>query len=550
MLRMLRRIASTVFLLLCSVPATFAQSIAGPNGGSYVLGTSGDRVTSITNDDGSVVHYQYDSEGAETGMNVSLGAYLSLSLQYSVNADGSGFVQAGSLPPLLWMADAYGRTQNADLYPGMSLVNGQWYLDINGPEPIPVASFSYGPSGHLSSVTLNSGLSLQLGAPTATGVVAQSLIRPDGTVAATASPVGGTNGVNIVPAQLDAIAARFGLGGNWAETLTFSVAASNHVTIGRDANGIAQLYLVDVGPIRVGYAADGTALFYDFVPTYTAGELSEDPAAQVVGVAPSHIVMTAEGAAGFYTDQPAFGALYSAWTETNASGGTDTRFATVEPAPITSSRVATNGRGGLRVKSDGYRRYKTVVCADGQCWEHYWFEWVDEPMPSGGGGHPSGPSTPPAGGGRSPGKTGNQVAGDPRLRAKVDRALTRAQTKLQSPACKALLDRLGIGGQKLVDVMNGRGYSDPGKYLTNHLTYVAGTSKDCQGSPLASTQVNATRVAICSPFNHSSTSDGTASNALIHEMMHTLGYGESPQYPGFPTSSQINQQVAAACGSN
>jgi YD repeat-containing protein len=544
----LRRIALTGFLLLCCVPAAFAQSIAGPQGGSYVVGTSGDLITSLSNDDGSIVEYQYDSAGAETGMNVSLGSSVSLALQYNVTPEGNGFVQAGSLPPLIWMSDAYGRTQNADLYPNMTLIGGEWYLDINGPDSIPVAFFSYGPGGHLSSVTLNSGLSMQLGTPTSAGVVTQSLLRPDGTVAATASPVGGTNGVTIVPAQLDAIATHAGLGANWAETLTFSVAGSGHLTIGRDAAGTAQVYLVDVGPVRVGYAADGTALFYDFVPTYTVGGTIDDPATQVAGVAPSHIVMTAEGATGFYTDQPAFGAVYSAWTETNASGGTDTRFATVEPAPLASRRVATNGRGGLRPRSDGLRRYKTVVCADEQCWERVWYEWVEDPPAGGGGPSGGGPIAPPSGGGKAPGKTGNQVVTDPKLRAKVDRALNKAKTKLQSQTCKALLNRLGIGGQKLIDVMNGRGYTDPGKYLTTHLTYVAGSAQDCQGNPLASTQVNATRVAVCSPFNN--VTDGMAGVALIHEMMHTLGYGESPGYPGFPTSAQINQQVAAACGSN
>ncbi|HEY0371629.1 MAG TPA: hypothetical protein VGD79_06485 [Thermoanaerobaculia bacterium] len=42
-------------------------------------------------------------------------------------------------------------------------------------------------------------------------------------------------------------------------------------------------------------------------------------------------------------------------------------------------------------------------------------------------------------------------------------------------------------------------------------------------------------------------SDGMAAVILIHEMMHTLGYGEAPM-PNWPSSSQITQDVAAACG--
>jgi hypothetical protein len=37
---------------------------------------------------------------------------------------------------------------------------------------------------------------------------------------------------------------------------------------------------------------------------------------------------------------------------------------------------------------------------------------------------------------------------------------------------------------------------------------------------------------------------------LIHEMMHTLGYGEGPQIPGFPTTAEITRDVSVACGIN
>jgi YD repeat-containing protein len=543
----IRRIAVIGALVFCCVPAAFSQSVAGPQGGSYIVAESGDLITSFSNDDGSVVAYQYDSAGAETGMNVSIGD-VSLSLQYSVATDGSGWLQAGSLPPLMCTNDAEGRTTSATLYPSFSRVGGEWYVNVNGADPIEVASFSYGPGGHLSAVELDNGISLQLGTPTAAGVVTESLIRPNGAVAASAAPVGGTNGVNVVPAHLDAIATRFGLGANWAETMTFSIAASGHLTIGRDGSGVVRLYLVDIGPFRVGYAPDGTALFYDFVPTYTLTGMTTDPATEVAGVAPSHIVMTAGGAAGLYTDQPAYGAVYSAWTETNASGVTDVRFATVEPAPSSSVRLSTSGHH-LRVKSDGYIRYRTVVCAAGECWERYWFEWVDEVVIGGGsGGGGGGGGLPPAGGGRVPVKTGNQLVGDPKLRAQIDRGLTKAKTKLQNQTCKALLNRAGTGGQPLSAVMKERGYDAPAKYLTNYPSYVTGSNQDCAGNPMASTQVNGSRVAICAPMKNAT--DGMTSVYLIHEMMHTLGYGESPQYPGFPNSAQITQEVTNACGSN
>ncbi len=542
----LRRSGVVVFFLCC-VPVTFAQSIAGLQGGSYAIGTSGDQITSLSNDDGSVIHVHHDSAGTETGMTVSPSPQHapSLSLQYAVSADGSGWLQAGSLPMLRYTSDMYGRTTSAVLDPGMSVVDGQWYIDVNAPDPIVVASFSYRPGGQLSEVALDSGLSLQLGPP-ADGVVAQSLIRPNGTVAATALPVVGDD-VNVVPAQLDAIAARFGLI-DWAETLTFSMAASGHLTTGRDASGLVQLYLVDAGPFRVGYAPDGTALFYDLMPTYTTGEFSNDPATHVAGVAPSHIVMTAEGAAGLYTDRPAYGAIYSAWTGANASGVTDTYFATIEPAASSSLRVATEGhsRRRFRVKSEVIIRQKTTVCVEDYCWTREYVMWVPDPIVFSGGSPSSGGSGPPAAGGSRPLKPGNQYTGNSKIFALIGRGLDKAKTKLESETCKALLQRTGVDNRKLIDVMTARGYQDPAKYLTNDLSYVTGNTKDCVDSPVASTTVYSRRVAICAPFGNATT--GMAAVYLIHEMMHALGYGESPQYAGFPTSSQISDQVAVACG--
>jgi hypothetical protein len=135
-----------------------------------------------------------------------------------------------------------------------------------------------------------------------------------------------------------------------------------------------------------------------------------------------------------------------------------------------------------------------------------------------------------------------------KIGALIDRGLNKAKTKFQNETCKALLQQTGVDNRKLIDVMTARGYQDPAKYLTKHLSYVAGTAKDCVDSPVASTTVYSQRVAICSAFGKAT--DGMASVFLIHEMMHTLGYGESPQYAGFPTSAQISDAVGVACGRN
>jgi len=527
------------FLVLI-VPGLFAQSVQGPQGGSYTFASSGEQVTSVTNDDGSVVHYFYDSAGNSSGLTVNV-HNVALTMHYAVNADGSGWVQAGALPPLICTNDSDGRTVAAVLYPGMQYENGVWNIDWSAPDPIYAASFSYAATGHLSSVALDSGLTLNLGAPDVQGNVPQSLIKPDGTIAATAIPKGDTNGVRVIPSQLDAIATRFGLGGDWAQTLTFPLSASGNVTIARNGTTIL-MYLVDAGPYRVGFAPNGTALFYDFMPTYATQEIVEtDTASPMAGAAPSHIVVTADGAAGMYMDSPAYGAIYSAWTETNISGAIDTRYATLSPP---SEQI--HGGPGLRVRSEMFRGYQIIMCVLGTCFVYQYFEWVDDPIESGGSNPPSSTgSTPPAGGGRPPVRTGNQVNGDPKLHIKVDRGLNEAKQQLQSESCKSLLNRIGVDGKKLSQVLSLRGYNDPITYMRTHLTYVAGTDKDCTGNPMASTNVYSRTVAICRPFGNAN--DTMAAVYLIHEMLHTLGYGEGPKYQGFPTSSTINQQVQAAC---
>jgi hypothetical protein len=179
------------------------------------------------------------------------------------------------------------------------------------------------------------------------------------------------------------------------------------------------------------------------------------------------------------------------------------------------------------------------------CWTHTHIEWVDDPIGTTEEAGFYGPGVPTAGG-RSPAKSGNQL-NDAKLRAAVDRAMTRAKDKLKNANCTALLDRIGVNGTTLKDVMHARRFDDPRAYLTTYLTYVSGGTKDCPGDAKASTKVGASTVAICRSFGDSGV--GMNSVYLIHEMMHSLGYGEAPM-PGWPTSAQITQDVVNACGNN
>jgi len=243
--KLLRYFMSCILLVAWLPIASAQETVAGSQGGTYVVHEDGEQVASVTNDDGTVIHYRYDVWGNQSGMTVIVNG-VPLTLDYGTYGSDLGWLYASPLPPLISTADAYGRTVSATLYPGTWFVNGEWEIDMNAPPPIPVASLGYGENGHLSAVTLNNGLSMQLetletqtptpwGPPTPSGRVSQSLYGSDGSLLASALPAGGTNAMGVAPAQLDAVATQLGLGANWAETLTFTLSANGQVTTARNA---------------------------------------------------------------------------------------------------------------------------------------------------------------------------------------------------------------------------------------------------------------------------------------------------------------------------
>lgn len=546
---LIRSFAATCAFFLVWLPIASAddQVVAGSRGGSYFLNLNGDQVASVTNDDGSVIQYHYDFWGNQSGMTVTVDG-VPLTLDYEIGENGSGWVYAAPLPPLAHTVDEYGRTLNATLYPGTWFDNGEWSIDVNSPPPIQVASVVYAATGHLNSITLNSGLSMEMeklevqtstpwAAPAPSGLVSQSLYGSDGTLLASALLVGGTNVMRVAPTQLDAVATQLGWGANWAQTLVFTPSASGQVTTARNAmTGAVVLYIVDAGPFRVGYTPDGTAVFYDLSPTYGVGDdPGADPATQLAGIAPTQIVMMADGATGMYNDRPAEGAVYGVWND--AAGAAHYGRLTSEPDSVRRMASQSSMRAP-KIGTNAFVRHKTTVCVNDYCWTNEWYEWVEDGSSVGGAG-------PPAGGGPAPAKTGNNV-NDPKLRAATDRALNKAKQKLQNQNCLALFNRTGKNGKTLIDEMRARQYTAPGAYLTKFLRYETGNgSKDCPGDAKASTTVYGSRVAICRSFGNSP--DGWNAVYLIHEMMHTLGQGEAPAQ-GQPTSSQLNQDVNTACG--
>jgi hypothetical protein len=165
---------------------------------------------------------------------------------------------------------------------------------------------------------------------------------------------------------------------------------------------------------------------------------------------------------------------------------------------------------------------------------------------AGGGGSAGG------GGGGGASYPSNTVTGTVGL--KVGAGITNAKQKLANGPCNGLLDTMSnSSGQTLRSVMNSRGTSDPGLYLSSGsgMAFYGGqTHADAQGSvpcdspTYAWTNTNSTQVWVCDRFGTLST--GMAGVIVIHEMLHTLGLPEGGQ--GQMTSQQITDAVSNACG--
>jgi len=555
-----RQLCVALGIVCVSLEISAQNVVTVSNGATYsYLTNSTGQITTITNDDGSGVAFDYDSAGTEVGTSVQAGP-MWLTVRHVVLGN-TGYVAAMGLPALQINHDALGRTIDITADPNIHIDQGgeivveasnpSWFA----PHSWTAASFTYDTAGRLTSTTLSDGLSLQLGTPDGAGIVHQTLYGAQGNTIAEASAVGAARGVRIVPAHLDAVAAGLGFGHQWAESLTFETTASGYLTTAFDADHSPVLYLVDVGPYRVGFSTDGTPLFYDVQPSYESiSEASgEEPAPLLAGVAPNHIVVVADGRAGFYLDHPADSALYSAWTELDTSGNAVQPFAVLEPSSSSSLSMDTNAtrrsstHPHLVAAPDFIRFYNTTVCVNGYCWTRVWSEWVEENSGGGGAGSGGG-SGPPAAGGNPGAAKGNQIKGDPQMSAKVNRALTNAKNKLNSARCRALLDQLGNWG-KLSDVMKGRKFNDPAAYMNQAMSYLRGelNTKQCKdGDTRASTTVGSYVVYVCPGFTNSA--EGMAADYLIHEMLHSLGLDEYPAQ-GAKTSQQITQEVVEACGS-
>jgi len=125
----------------------------------------------------------------------------------------------------------------------------------------------------------------------------------------------------------------------------------------------------------------------------------------------------------------------------------------------------------------------------------------------------------------------------------VSRAAREAMRRLREPGCQRLFDDLADrDGRPLRESL---GASTPAAYLAG-LAIREGEiprgSGRCASPGAAAFTADGAAVFVCGN-GFRALSPGGRANALIHEMLHTLGLRENP-----PSSAEITRWVTAACG--
>jgi hypothetical protein len=126
----------------------------------------------------------------------------------------------------------------------------------------------------------------------------------------------------------------------------------------------------------------------------------------------------------------------------------------------------------------------------------------------------------------------------------VSRAARDAASRLLAPGCQRVLDELtDREGRPLRDRL---GALSPEAYFARLVLRngeIPVGSGHCASPGAAAFTVDGAAVFVCGTAFHT-LGPGARANALIHEMLHTLGLRENP-----PSSAEISRRVAERCGS-
>ncbi len=131
----------------------------------------------------------------------------------------------------------------------------------------------------------------------------------------------------------------------------------------------------------------------------------------------------------------------------------------------------------------------------------------------------------------------------------VNNALRGALRKVENPACQQLLDEFtDVEGRPLRANL---GSSSPAEHLARLLIHdgeIPKGSRRCASPGAAAFTSGGAAVFVCGT-NFQTRGRDFRENALIHEMLHTLGLRENPPGGDSPTSAEISRRVLERCGS-
>ena len=125
----------------------------------------------------------------------------------------------------------------------------------------------------------------------------------------------------------------------------------------------------------------------------------------------------------------------------------------------------------------------------------------------------------------------------------VSRAAREASRRLQEPDCQRLLDEFTDSDGR--PIRERLGTSTPQAYLARLVLRegeIPRGSGHCASPGAAAFTAGGAAVFVCET-SFRKLGPGARANALIHEMLHTLGLRENP-----PSSAEITRRVAALCG--
>lgn len=126
----------------------------------------------------------------------------------------------------------------------------------------------------------------------------------------------------------------------------------------------------------------------------------------------------------------------------------------------------------------------------------------------------------------------------------IVQALAGARRKLGTPACRRLLtDFTDADGRTLAENLGSVAPADYLGQLVIRDGEIPKGSRRCWHSAAGAFTTQGTPVVFVCGVNFRSQGPRLRENALIHEMLHSLGLGENP-----PTSQEISRQVANRCG--